>query len=162
VDMPPLTRLRMCVTVGPQPLTRLKTANVMNWLLFGFLLFQSSASKPRILMEPERVPLTSPEASFVFSGFSRADLMEVARAGKQEEASIGISSVSIRNHVVQHRQKSYTLDTQPERRITTLTFKPSDVRQDSVIVIMVPLGVRVAISMDGESIPTQTFQTALL
>jgi hypothetical protein len=126
------------------------------------VLLQGANSKPRIVMDSERVPLTSAEVSFVFSGFSRTDMIELSRAGRQEETSIGINSVSIRNHVIQHRQKSYTLQTRSERRITTLTFRPADVRQDAVILLAVPQGVRVTISLDGQTLPAQNFETSLL
>jgi hypothetical protein len=131
-------------------------------LLLIAVLLQNPAPKPRILMEPERIPLSFPEVSFGFSGFSRTDLIELVRAGRQEETSIGINSASIRNHVLQHRQKSYTLQTRSDRRGMTLTFRPADVRQEAVIVITVPQGVRVNISMDGEGIPTQNYQASLL
>src|SRR5258708_3406032 len=100
----------------------------MMFLLF-VLLFQTAPPKPRIVMEPERIPLASGDVSLAFAGFTRADLIEVVRAGKQEETSIGISSVSIRNHVVQHRQKSSSLQTRSDRRGATLAFRPADVRQ---------------------------------
>ena len=113
-------------------------------------------------MEPERVPLSMADLSLSFSGFTRVDLIEIVQVGKQEEMSVGISSVAIRNHVVQHRQKSYTLQTRSDRRSTTLMFRPADMRQDAVIIVTVPQGVRFTISMDGEPLRTPNFQGSLL
>ena len=113
-------------------------------------------------MESERTPLASADVSLSFSGFSRVDLIEVVRAGRQDETSIGISSVAIRNRVIQHRQKSYTLQTATERRSAAFTFRPADVRQDAVIIVTVPQGVRVSITMDGQPVPTGNFQGSLL
>jgi hypothetical protein len=126
------------------------------------LLLQAPAAKPRILMDSERVPVQSIDLALSFSGFSRIDLIEVVQVGKQEEASIGISSVTIRNRVIQHRQKSYILQTRSERRSTTLTFRPADARQDSLIVVTVPQGARTTISMDGEIIRTPPLEGTIL
>jgi hypothetical protein len=131
-------------------------------ILLLIALFLQAAVKPRIVMETERVPLESMDLSLTFTGFSRADLIEVVQVGKQEEASVGINSVAIRNRVIQHRQKSYSLQTRFDRKPASLSFRPADVRQESVVVVTIPQGVRLTIAMDGETIRSANLQGAIL
>jgi hypothetical protein len=137
------------------------SSSLMVSLLIALLL-QGAGPKPRIVMQNERVPLESVELALTFAEFSRADLIEVVQVGKQEETSVGISSIAIRNHVIQHRQKSYNLQTRFDRRPMTLSFRPADVRQESVVVVTIPQGVHITVSMDGETIRTLNFQGSLL
>jgi hypothetical protein len=122
------------------------------------LLFQS----PEIVMHNERIDFRGSDLHLGFIGFSRTDLVEIIPAGKQEQPGIGISSAAIRNLVVQHRTKSYTtmveqLDNVRQRR-AAISFQPADVRQDAVLIITVPEGVRLSFSTRSEIIQGHEFR----
>ncbi len=116
------------------------------------LLLQS----PEIVMHTERVEFRG-NLHLNFTGFSRADMVEIIRVGKQEQPSIGISSVAVRNLTLQHRTQSYRVEVSPwPRNGSIITFRPVDVRQDSVLIITVPEGI--GLSFTANSQTTQAYE----
>ena len=96
-----------------------------------------------------------------FSGFSRADVIEVVPGGKQDDSSIGIASTAVRNLIVQHRLKSYSVEETFVRRRAVVRFEPADLRQDTVLIITVPEGTRLSIATGTEILQAQDFRDAV-
>jgi hypothetical protein len=117
-------------------------------ILLLALLLQTTAKPPQILMHTERIEFSTPELILHFYRFTRADMIEIVPAGKQEDPGIGVASAAVRNLIVQHRNHSYTVEVTPERRRTVMRFQPADVRQDAVLIVTAPEGTRLTIATD--------------
>jgi len=130
----------------------------MTALLIIALLFQAG-SKPEILMDIDRVDLGSGRRAFLsFDGFSTTDLIEVHPSGQIDEPSVGIRSVAVRNKIVQHREKSYSVRARKDPMQSMVSFAPADVSQDAVIVVDVPQGMDVSIAVRTQTLRTRDFQ----
>ncbi len=112
-------------------------------------------------MHTDRIEFRTPDLFLQFSGFSRADMIELVPGGKQEDSSIGIASAAVRNLMVQHRLKSYSFEQTSERRRTRVRFEPADVRQDTVLVITVPEGTRLGFNTGTEIVQQYVFREAV-
>src|SRR3954469_18580988 len=123
----------------------------MHVLLLALLLQQSVTST--FFSEGERIALRSNEVFLSFRGFGRADMIEIVPVGRQDDPSVRITSAVIRNLILNNREKSYTVVHDSRRFNDALSFTPADLRQDSILIINVPDGVRLQISVDGNNVP---------
>jgi hypothetical protein len=116
------------------------------------LLFQQISIPPNFFDDGERIPLRSSDVYLNFREFGRADMIEIVPAGRQDDPSVRVTSAAIRNLTLMNREKSYVV-IQERHRNDILTFGPSDLRQNSIVIVSVPQGVRLQISYNGINIP---------
>lgn len=112
-------------------------------------------------MHTDRIEFRTPDLFLQFSGFSRSDMIEVVPGGKQDDSSIGVASTAVRNLIVQHRLKSYSVEETSVRRRAVVRFEPADLRQDTVLVITVPAGIRLSIGTGTEIVQAYDFREAI-
>src|SRR5690349_17720376 len=130
------------------------SSSTMNVLLLALLLQQMSVP-PNFFSEGERIPLRSTDLALNFRGFGRADMIEIVPAGRQDDQSIRVTSAVIRNLTLQNHEKSYAVSQDSRRRNDALTFTPADLRQSSIVILSIPDGLQLQISVDGNDVPVR-------
>ena len=123
----------------------------MSFLLVALLL-QGTAISPNFFNDGERIVVRSSRLFLGFTGFSRADMIEIVPVGRQDEPSIRVTSATVRNLMLRNRDKSYVV-TQNERQRDVLSFRPADLGQDNILIVTVPEGLNVQISYNGNNVP---------
>jgi hypothetical protein len=123
----------------------------MPFLLLALLLQAPAISISQdFFKDGERIPLRSTQLSLNFHGFSRADLIEIIPAGRQEDPSVRVASAGIRNLLLVNDDDTYVVqhDTRNRQR-DSIVFTPADLRQDTLLLLTVPDGTRLSITYDG-------------